>query len=65
MWACIGEDVMAEHTTQGFGFGIFDGVKDFFVEPYNGARKEGPLGFLKGVGKGIGSIATKPAAGTS
>ncbi|KAJ4287742.1 hypothetical protein N0V90_012446 [Kalmusia sp. IMI 367209] len=39
-----------------FGFGVFDGLKDFFVMPVEGARKEGVVGLGKGVGKGIGNL---------
>jgi hypothetical protein len=33
------------------------------MKPYDGAKKDGPLGFFKGVGKGIGGVICKPAAG--
>jgi hypothetical protein len=33
------------------------------MQPIDGAKKEGTLGLWKGVGKGIGGIALKPAAG--
>jgi hypothetical protein len=39
-------------TGKGFGYGL-----------YNGTRKEGAVGFLKGVGKGIGGVVCKTSAG--
>jgi hypothetical protein len=39
-------------TGKGFGYGL-----------YNGARKEGAVGFLKGVGKGIGGVVCRTSAG--
>jgi hypothetical protein len=30
------------------------------MKPYDGAEKDGPLGFFKGVGKGIGGVICKP-----
>lgn len=48
---------------QSFGYGITDGLKDFFVQPVVGAKKEGGIGFVKGLGKGLGNIICKPAAG--
>ncbi|KAI1413670.1 hypothetical protein F5Y13DRAFT_160838 [Hypoxylon sp. FL1857] len=44
-------------------FGILDGLTDWFVLPYKGARKEGVKGFFKGIAKGFGSIMFKLAAG--
>ncbi|KAH8886694.1 UDP-Glycosyltransferase/glycogen phosphorylase [Thozetella sp. PMI_491] len=48
---------------KGLGQGVFDGVTGFFTQPVDGARKEGPKGFLKGFGKGVGGLVFKPAAG--
>jgi hypothetical protein len=48
---------------QSFGYGISDGLKDFFVQPVIGARKEGGKGFIKGFGKGMGNVVCKPTAG--
>jgi hypothetical protein len=33
------------------------------MQPIEGNRKEGTIGALKGVGKGIGGLALKPVAG--
>ena len=41
-----------------FVFGIYDGLTGLALHPYYGAR-EGPLGFVKGVGKGIGGFVLK------
>lgn len=50
---------------QGLGYGLYDGITGFFLQPVKGAQKEGPVGFLKGFGKGLGGIVCKPAAGKS
>lgn len=46
-----------------FGFGLYDGISGLVTQPLKGAEKEGVAGLVKGVGKGIGGIMTKPAAG--
>ncbi len=33
------------------------------MQPIKGAQDEGVVGFLKGVGKGVGGVVLKPAAG--
>jgi hypothetical protein len=48
---------------KGFGYGLYDGLTGLVTQPYNGARKEGAVSFLKGVGKGIGGVVFKPSAG--
>lgn len=48
---------------KGFGYGLYDGLTGLVTQPYNGARKEGAVGFLKGLGKGIGGVVFKPSAG--
>lgn len=45
------------------GYGFFDGVAGLVMQPLHGAEKEGPVGLVKGVGKGIGGLILKPAAG--
>ncbi|EKG17365.1 hypothetical protein MPH_05432 [Macrophomina phaseolina MS6] len=50
---------------KGLGYGLYDGITGFFVQPVKGAQKEGAVGFLKGFGKGLGGIVCKPAAGES
>ncbi|OJJ42220.1 hypothetical protein ASPZODRAFT_137412 [Penicilliopsis zonata CBS 506.65] len=44
--------------------GLTDGVGGFFVQPVQGAKKEGALGAIKGVAKGtLGLITKVPSAG--
>ncbi|KAL6877032.1 glycosyltransferase family 1 protein [Trichoderma novae-zelandiae] len=45
------------------GFGLYDGISGLVTQPMRGAQKEGAAGLLKGVGKGIGGLIAKPAAG--
>ncbi|KAF2768855.1 UDP-Glycosyltransferase/glycogen phosphorylase [Teratosphaeria nubilosa] len=45
-----------------FGYGMYDGITGLVTQPMKGAAKEGPAGFVKGIGKGIGGIALKPGA---
>ncbi|GAB0134164.1 hypothetical protein EsDP_00002546 [Epichloe bromicola] len=45
------------------GFGFFDGIAGMVTQPIRGAEKEGAGGFVKGIGKGIGGLIAKPAAG--
>ncbi|KAG6046249.1 hypothetical protein E4U39_001517 [Claviceps sp. Clav50 group G5] len=45
------------------GLGFFDGIAGLVTHPIRGAEKEGAGGFVKGVGKGIGGLIAKPAAG--
>lgn len=40
-----------------------NGLTDWLVLPYKGARKQGVAGFLKGFFKGVANIVFKPAAG--
>ncbi|RKK60349.1 Sterol 3-beta-glucosyltransferase UGT80B1 [Fusarium oxysporum] len=46
-----------------FAWGFIDGLSDVVTQPYKGARKEGALGAVTGVGKGVMSLATKSGAG--
>jgi hypothetical protein len=41
---------------QEFGFGLYDGITGIVTDPYKGAKKEGGIGFVKGVGRGIMSV---------
>lgn len=50
---------------KGFGYGLYDGLTGLVTQPYNGARKEGAIGFLKGFGKGLGGVVFKPSAGAA
>jgi hypothetical protein len=47
-----------------FASGWYEGVTDMYNLPAKGAKEGGPIGAIAGVGKGILSFTTKPAAGT-
>ncbi|KAF4121720.1 UDP:flavonoid glycosyltransferase YjiC, YdhE family [Geosmithia morbida] len=49
--------------TKEFGFGLYDGISGLVTQPMRAAEKEGASGLIKGFGKGIGGLITKPAAG--
>lgn len=46
-----------------FAWGFIDGINDVVMQAYKGARKEGALGTVKGLGKGVMSLATKSGTG--
>lgn len=46
-----------------FAWGFVDGLSDLVVQPYKGARKEGAVGAVKGIGKGVVGLTTKSGAG--
>lgn len=48
-----------------FGLGMYDGLSGMLTQPYHGAKREGGLGLVKGVGKGVAGVVVKPGAGTS
>lgn len=48
---------------QELGYGFFDGISGLAMHPLSGAKKEGAAGAIKGLGKGIGGLVLKPAAG--
>ncbi|KAF2853476.1 glycosyltransferase family 1 protein [Plenodomus tracheiphilus IPT5] len=39
-----------------FGFGLYDGITGIVTDPYKGAKKEGGIGFVKGVGRGLMNV---------
>lgn len=45
------------------GYGFFDGISGLVMQPLHGAEKDGAVGLVKGMGKGIGGLILKPAAG--
>jgi hypothetical protein len=45
-----------------FGWGLYDGISGIVTQPWQGAQKEGAMGFVKGFGKGIGGSMLKTAA---
>ena len=48
---------------KGFTLGLADAGRSVFEQPYLGAQKEGGVGFLKGVGKGIAGMYMKGGGG--
>ncbi|KAI9842751.1 MAG: hypothetical protein M1837_006934 [Sclerophora amabilis] len=48
--------------TREFGFGFYDGLSGVVTQPLQGAKKDGPAGFVKGFAKGIGGMILKPGA---
>jgi hypothetical protein len=49
---------------QELAFGTYDGIAGLFTQPVIGAMEEGPLGFVKGFGKGVMGTPFKFWAGT-
>lgn len=45
-----------------FIYGIYDGWTGVVLQPYRGAKRGGPVGFVKGVGKGVGGFVLKDLA---
>lgn len=43
-------------------FGVYDGVTGLWLQPYRGARDNGALGLVQGVGKGFGGFVLKDLA---
>lgn len=58
----ISNMVLLTHS-QNFGTGFYEGLTDIVTKPRDGAKKEGALGFMKGVGKGSLNMVTKPGSG--
>lgn len=48
---------------KGLGLGLYDGITGLFTQPVRGAMNGGLVGGVTGLGKGIGGIVCKPAAG--
>ena len=46
-----------------FAWGMIDGLGDLVIQPYKGAKKDGVLGAIKGIGKGAVSMTAKSGAG--
>ncbi|KAM0415881.1 hypothetical protein ACHAPT_013143 [Fusarium lateritium] len=40
-------------------FGVVDGVGGLFILPYKGAKQQGAIGTVKGVGKGVAGLSIK------
>ena len=47
-----------------FIVGFYDGITGVVTQPYKGAKENGVKGALKGVGKGMVGLVSKPLAGT-
>ncbi|KAF7889829.1 uncharacterized protein EAF02_002244 [Botrytis sinoallii] len=45
-----------------FGYGFYDGITGIVTQPMQGAKKDGALGFAKGLAKGTVGLITKPGA---
>ncbi|KAH7199347.1 hypothetical protein DER44DRAFT_871736 [Fusarium oxysporum] len=45
-------------------FGVVDGVSGLFILPYKGAKQQGAIGAVKGVGKGLAGFSSKLFTGT-
>lgn len=45
-----------------FAFGMADGFSDLFIRPVEDAKKDGAMGFAKGLGKGILGFTSKTAS---
>ena len=52
-------------STQELALGTYDGFAGIFTQPIIGAMEEGPVGFLKGLGKGFMGTPFKVLAGKS
>jgi hypothetical protein len=46
------------------GLGFYDGLSRLFLNPIRGARDDGGLGFLKGLGSGSLDLIVRSSAGT-
>lgn len=53
----------ANPTTQELCSGFYQGVTGIVTQPYTESQRSGSKGFFKGVGKGLGGVILKPAAG--
>ena len=58
-----GEEVL--QGLQKFGNGVKDGVSGLFLKPLQYAQQGGALGFIRGIGIGLGGVIAKPAVGTN
>ncbi|KAL6721530.1 hypothetical protein ACLMJK_000634 [Lecanora helva] len=45
-----------------FAFGVYDGFTGLVLQPYHGARDNGAVGLVKGLGKGFGGFVLKDLA---
>lgn len=54
---------IANSWTQEFVLGLYEGLSGLVMHPYLGAKLEGPLGFPKGVGRGVWGLGCHTMAG--
>lgn len=45
------------------GLGFYEGITGLVTDPYKGAKKEGGVGFIKGVGRGIAGVPLRVMGG--
>ena len=50
---------------QELAFGFYDGITGVVTQPINGAKENGVIGAVTGIGKGVGGLILKPGAGES
>jgi hypothetical protein len=48
---------------QELAYGFYDGITGLVTQPILGAQKNGAIGAIAGVGKGVGGLILKPGAG--
>jgi len=48
---------------QNAGTGFYEGITGVITQPLEGAKNDGTLGFLKGLGKGSMGLVAKPGSG--
>ncbi|KAL3427603.1 sterol glucosyltransferase [Phlyctema vagabunda] len=53
---------LLEGQNASFTYGMYDRITGIVTQPMNGAKKDGALGFAKGLAKGFIGIITKPGA---
>lgn len=46
-----------------FGYGLYDGLRGFFVKPIEGGKQDGFTGVMKGAYQGISGLVLKPITG--
>jgi hypothetical protein len=68
-YICVGLAISANvillPSTQELALGTYDGIAGLFTQPVIGAMEEGPVGFVKGFGKGVFGMPFKFWAGMS
>jgi hypothetical protein len=50
---------------QNLGIEFYEGITDIVTQPMKGAKNEGAVGFMKGIGKGSMNMITKLGSGKS